>query len=114
MAPTVDYRYYSQVYGGQASEEAFEEAIRPACDHVRWFCHGAEPCGKRLRELYKRALCACVDAFAEHGDGAGFSLGDFTWRPTRANGRGGSGADAASRACVEILGCTPLAFAGVR
>ena len=114
MVPTIDYAYYMGTYGGQLSEEEFLEGLPPACDHVRWFCHDAEPEGSGEEELYRRALCACCESYAEHGEGAGFTVGDFSWRPTAHSLRGATASDLASRACVGILGMISMAFAGVR
>lgn len=113
MTPTIDYAYYTGTYGGQMGETAFLEGLRPACDHVRHFCHHIEPVGDDV-EAYKRALCACAEAYGEHGDGSGFAVGDFTWRPTPYAERGGTAVELANRACLEILGGTALVFCGIR
>ena len=113
MAPTVDYAYYRDGYGGSLDEASFLEALPMALDHVRWFCHGTAPEGDGVGP-WKRAVCACCDAFAAEGDGAGFAVGDFAWRPTALSQRGGTGRERANQACLEILGLTTMAFAGVR
>lgn len=78
MAAAVTYEFYSQTYGGGLSESAFGLALPAASRHVRWLVGGREP-GEDELDVYRRAVCAAVDAFAEFGEGqvGGFALGDF-------------------------------------
>ena len=64
---TVDYAYYSQVYGGGLSEAAFGDSAGLAETHVRWLCEG-RGADKDSAE-FKRAVCAACEAFAEFGMG---------------------------------------------
>ena len=111
---TVDYKFYSQVYGGTATRAAFESALPAAEQHVAWLCDHRCP-GPDNRMAYKRAICAAAEVFAEYGQGqvGGFAIGDF--RMTGYEGRGTATGDAlATQAALRELSATPLAFAGAR
>lgn len=111
---TVDYRFYTQVYGGTATRAAFDASLPAAEQHVAWLCDHHCP-GPEARTAYKRAICAALDVFAEYGQGqvGGFSIGDF--RMTSYEGRGSATGDAlATEAALCELSATPLAFAGAR
>ena len=110
---SVDFAYYSQVYGGGLSEAAFGDSAALAEAHVRWLCleRGVDDGS----DEFKRAVCAACDAFAEFGCGEtnGFKLGDFEVRRF-AEDDAASGEGMATRAALRELACTGMAFAGVR
>ena len=110
---TVDYAYYSQVYGGGLSEAAFGDLLPSAEAHVKWLC--AEKGPNKDETAHRRAVCAVVDVFAEFGQGqvGGMSIGDF--RMTRyASDEGVTGEDMATKAALKELVDTGMAFCGVR
>ena len=111
---TVDYKFYTQVYGGTLTKSAFEASLPTAEQHVAWLCDHKCP-GRCEQTAYRRAICAALEVFAEYGQGqvGGFTLGNF--RMTSYEGRGTATGDAlASQAALRELSATPLAFAGVR
>ena len=114
MGVSVDYSYYSEVYGGMVPEAAFDAVLPGALRHVGWLCGGQRPtCSERTP--YKRAVCAVADVFAQYGKGqvGGFAIGDF--RMTQYEGRGSlTGVDLANLAAEMELCGTSLLFCGVR
>ena len=111
---SVDYRFYSRVYGGGLSEAAFGSVLPDASLHVRWLVGGRAP-ARCERDEYKRAICAVCDVFAQYGRGqvGGFSIGDF--RMSSYEGRGSvSGTDLATLSARQELAGTSLLFTGVR
>jgi len=109
---SVDYAYYSQVYGGSLSETAFGDLLPAAETHVIWLCAGVGACED---DALKRAACAVIDVFAEFGQGqvGGMSIGDF--RITRyASDEGVTGEDMATKAALKELADTGMVFCGVR
>ena len=77
MASTVIYQFYTDSYGGGLSEAAFSASLPTADAHVRWLCavKGVTTCN-----VFKRAVCAALEAFAEYGAGevGGYSIGEFS------------------------------------
>ena len=112
MASTVTYEFYTDSYGGGLSEAAFSSSLPIADSHVKWLCavNGA----KTTCTVFKRAVCAAVDAFAEYGAGEvdGDSIGRFSGKNYAAQQPTG-GARAAVAALRE-LGISGMAFTGVR
>lgn len=78
MASTVTCEWYRDSYGGSLSEAAFGEPLPLADAHVRWLC--AVKGAKTTRNVFKRAVCAAVDALAEYGAGevGGYTIGEFS------------------------------------
>ena len=113
MACTVDYAFYANDWGGTLGEAFFDEQLPVALSHLRWLCAGREPAEQHER-AYRRALCAAVDAFAEHGSGevGGYALGDY--RVTNYQDRSPVGADLATLAALKELFDSGMTFAGVR
>lgn len=64
--------------------------------------------------VFKRAVCAAAEAFAEYGAGevGGFSIGEFSVK-TYEN-KGTTGEELATQAALRELGLSGMAFAGVR
>ena len=112
MASTVTYEFYSQTYGGGLSEAAFAASLPMADAHVKWLCalRGATT----TCNVFKRAVCAAVDAFAEYGEGrvGGFSIGSFSVTNYRDDGT--TGAEVAREAALSELAGTGLCWSGVR
>ena len=111
MASTVTYRFYTDSYGGGLSEAAFSASLPMADSHVRWLCQvkGA----KTTCNLFKRAVCAAVDAFAEYGAGevGGYAIGQFSVR--NYENKGTTGEELATQAALRELGLSGMAFSGV-
>ena len=111
MASTVTYQFYADSYGGGLSEAAFSASLPMADSHVKWLCQvkGA----KTTCNLFKRAVCAAVDAFAEYGAGevGGYAIGQFSVR-TYEN-KGTTGEELATQAALRELGLSGMAFSGV-
>lgn len=78
MASTVTYQFYAETYGGGLSEAAFAASLPMADSHVKWLC--AVKGAKTTCNVFKRAVCAAVDAFAEYGAGevGGYTIGKFS------------------------------------
>lgn len=122
MSGNVDYSYYTDKFGGALSPGAFEAELPNAIRLVNWLCGGRKP--QRCEVCaWKRAVCACCDALAEHGHGAGRSweLGEFRVGAPMASGGTGSrsgramtGEDYAVQAAQMELCGTSLLFTGVR
>jgi len=113
MALRVDYRFYTDVYGGTLPEAAFRESLPAALRHVKWLVGGRWPARCEWDE-YKRAVCAAAEAFAEYGEGpvGGFAIGDY--RSTQYEGREPDGARVATMAAERELCGTSLLFSGAR
>lgn len=114
MAVSVDYRFYSQAYGGGLAEAAFASALPDAARHVSWLVGGRCP-ARCERDEYRRAVCAVADVFAQYGKGqvGGFAIGEF--RMTGYDGRGTvTGTELATLAAEQELAGTSLLFCGVR
>ena len=73
-----DYKFYAEIYGGQAAEATFDSCLQPALAHVNWLI-GFNEVTNETAEAYKMAVCSVVDARAEFGSGGvGFSIGSFS------------------------------------
>ena len=72
MASTVTYEWYAGSYGGSLSEAAFAANLPLADSHVRWLC--AVKGATTTCNVFKRAVCAALEAFAEYGAGRGRGL----------------------------------------
>ena len=111
MASTVTYQFYADSYGGGLSEAAFSASLPMADSHVKWLCQvkGA----KTTCNLFKRAVCAAVDAFAEYGAGevGGYAIGQFSVR--NYENKGTTGEELATQAALRELGLSGMAFSGV-
>lgn len=114
MGVAVDYKFYSQSYGGGLGEAAFASVLPDALRHVGWVCGGRRP-SRCERDEYRRAVCAVADVFAQYGKGQveGFAIGEF--RMTSYDGRGTvTGTELATLAAEQELCGTSLLFCGVR
>ena len=80
--------------------------------HVRWLC--AVRGAKTTCNVFKRAVCAAVEAFAEYGAGevGGYSIGKFSVK--NYENKGTTGEELATQAALRELAGTGYAFAGVR
>ncbi|MBP3886003.1 MAG: hypothetical protein J6D54_13840 [Olsenella sp.] len=112
MASTVTYQFYLDVYGGGLSEAAFAASLPMADSHVRWLC--AVRGAKTTCNVFKRAVCAAVEAFAEYGAGevGGYSIGKFSVK--NYENKGTTGEELATAAALRELGLSGMAFTGVR
>lgn len=112
MASTVTYEFYTDSYGGGLSEAAFSSSLPIADSHVKWLCavNGA----KTTCTVFKRAVCAAVDAFAEYGAGEvdGYSIGEFSVKNYASQQT--TGEELAIEAALRELGLSGMAFTGVR
>ena len=112
MASTVTYQFYADSYGGGLSEAAFSANLPLADSHVRWLCEvkGA----KTTCNVFKRAVCAAIDAFAEYGAGevGGYSIGEFSVKNYASQQT--TGEELATAAALRELGMSGMAFTGVR
>ena len=111
MASTVTYEFYSQTYGGGLSEAAFAASLPLANSHVRWLC--AARGAKTTCNVFKRAVCAALDAFAEYGAGevGGYSIVEFSVKNYASQQT--TGEELATQAAIRELGLSGMAFAGV-
>ncbi len=114
MCPDVTYEAYVEEFGGELSEEAFAANLPLAEAHTVWVCWPREPRTRDERRVWARAVCRCVDVFAEHGAGSvgGFSIGDY--KVTNYENKGTTGAELATEAVMRELAGTGLLFGGVR
>ena len=112
MAVPVTYQFYADSSGGGLSEAAFSASLPLADAHVRWLCQvkGA----KATCNLFRRAVCAAVDAFAEYGAGevGGYSIGEFSVKNYASQQT--TGEELATEAALRELGLSGMAFTGVR
>lgn len=111
MASTVTYAWYRDSYGGGLSEAAFGESLPIADAHVRWLC--AVKGASTTCNVFKRAVCAACEAFAEYGAGevGGYSIGKFSVR--NYENKGTTGEELATQAALRELGLSGMAFTGV-
>jgi hypothetical protein len=109
---TVDYTFYSETYGGGLSEAAFGDSEPMAEAHVRWLCLDGGADEESL--VFRRAVCAATDAFAEYGAGevGGFSVGEFSVK--NYENKGTTGEELATAAALRELAGTGWMFSGVR
>lgn len=109
---TVTYAYYTQTYGGGLSEAAFSASLPMADAHVKWLC--APKGASTTCNVFKRAVCAAVDAFAEYGAGevGGYSIGEFSVKNYASQVT--TGEELATAAALRELGLSGMAFSGVR
>ena len=68
MIPVPDYEFYTEVYGGTATEAAFGELLPAAASAVGWLIGFNEP-QERHEVPCKRAVCAALDSYATTGTG---------------------------------------------
>lgn len=73
-----DYSFYTDTYGGSASEANFNAQLPAAVAQVDWMVWPNEVWADQ-EEAYKKAVCACVDVYLEYGTGyvGGFTIGSF-------------------------------------
>lgn len=111
MVSTVTYEFYSQTYGGGLSEAAFAASLPMADAHVRWLC--AVKGASTTCNVFKRAVCAALDAFAEYGAGevGGFQIGEFSMKNYASQQT--TGEELATAAALRELGLSGMAFTGV-
>ena len=111
MASTVTYEFYTGTYGGGLSEAAFAASLPIADSHVKWLCalRGATT----TCNVFKRAVCAAIDAFAEYGAGevGGFQIGEFSGKNYASQQT--TGEELATAAALRELGLSGMAFSGV-
>ncbi len=114
MIPVPDYEFYTEVYGGTATEAAFGELLPAAASAVGWLIGFNEP-QERHEVPCKRAVCAALDSYATTGTGnvGSMTIGSFSVSTVlRADRRT---PDRAARDAAETeLFSTGLLFAGVR
>ncbi len=120
MIPVPDYEFYTEVYGGTATEAAFGELLPAAASAVGWLIGFNEP-QERHEVPCKRAVCAALDSYATTGTGnaikaagdTSMTIGSFSVSTgVRADSRT---PDRAARDAAETeLFSTGLLFAGVR
>lgn len=110
MASTVTYEWYSQTYGGGLSEAAFAASLPTADSHVRWLC-AVKGAGTTCN-VFKRAVCAALEAFAEYGAGevGGFQIGEFSVKNYASQQTTG---EELAAAALRELGLSGMAFTGV-
>lgn len=107
----VNFEYYSQVYMGEADENAFPALCARASDIVGAVTHWkVDETNISLlpalhQELYKKAICAQVDFFningldsVNDGGNAGFTVGKVT-----VHGKSATGATGALKASISPL-----------
>lgn len=105
-----DFTYYSTKYRGTANEVAFDSYLVKALAHVKWLV-GFNEVNKSNCDVFKRAVCACVDVLVEHGGmGGGFSIGSFSVSGEGSDVLRKELSDAATK---ELFGTT-LLYQGVR
>ena len=111
MASTVTYEFYSQTYGGGLSEAVFAASLPIADSHVKWLC--AVKGATTTCNVFKRAVCAAVDAFAEYGAGevGGFQIGEFSVKNYA--GQQTTDEELATAAALRELGLSGMSFTGV-
>lgn len=112
--PCVTYSFYRGHFGGQLSETDFLANLPLAEAHTVWVTWPREPRGHVEADAWMRAVCACVDVFAEYGIGSvgGFEIGDY--KVTNYENRGTTGTELATEAVQRELCGTHLLFSGVR
>ncbi len=114
MIPVPDYEFYTEVYGGTATEAAFGELLPAAASAVGWLIGFNEP-QERHEVPCKQAACAALDSSATTGTGnvGSMTIGSFSVSTgVRADSRT---PDRAARDAAETeLFSTGLLFAGVR
>lgn len=112
MASTVTYQFYTDTYGGSLGEAAFAASLPMADSHVRWLC--AVKGASTTCNVFKRAVCAALEAFAEYGAGevGGYSIGEFSVK--NYENKGTTGEELATQAALRELGLSGMAFTGVR
>ena len=113
--PAVSYQFYLDTYGGVAGAEAFAEAMPAAVRCVRRLVGAAvaADAGAGALLVWRRAVCAAADAFAEFGEGSvgGYEIGGF--KVTYYMEKGTTGDEVAVFAALGELSGTGLAFCGV-
>ena len=111
MASTVTYEFYSETYGGSLGEAAFAANLPMADAHVKWLC--AVKGASTTCNVFKRAVCATLEAFAEYGAGevGGYSIGEFSVKNYASQQT--SGEELATQAALRELGMSGMAFTGV-
>lgn len=94
------------------SEAAFAASLPMADSHVRWLC--AVKGATTTCNVFKRAVCAAVDAFAEYGAGevGGFQIGRVLGQNYASQQTSRRGAGARQPRCAS-LGLSGMAFTGV-
>jgi len=109
-----DFAFYHDTYGGELSSAEFAACLVGATRHVAWLTNCRQPRLTEKKNAYKRAICACVDVFAEYGEGdaGGFTLGELKMDDSRS--RAVSAEDMATKAASKELVRTGLLFSGVR
>lgn len=111
MASTVTCEFYADSYGGSLGEAAFAASLPMADAHVRWLCqvNGAQT----TCNVFKRAVCAALEAFAEYGAGeaGGFQIGEFSVKNYASQQT--TGEELATAAALRELGLSGMAFTGV-
>ena len=111
MASTVTYEWYAGSYGGSLSEAAFAANLPLADSHVRWLC--AVKGATTTCNVFKRAVCAALEAFAEYGAGevGGYTIGEFSVKNYASQQT--TGEELATAAALRELGLSGMAFSGV-
>lgn len=112
MAFTVTYECYTESCGGSLSEAAFAASLPMADAHVRWLC--AVKGVTTTCNVFKRAVCTALEAFAEYGAGevSGYSIGEFSVKNYASQQT--TGEELATQAALRELGLSGMAFTGVR
>lgn len=78
---------------------------------MKWLCAVNGACATSA--VYKRAVCAATEAFAEFGSGevGGYSIGSFSVKNYK--NKGTTGEELATQAALKELAGTGYTFAGV-
>lgn len=113
MRPDVTYEFYTEKFGGELSEEVFAANLPLAEAHAVWVCWPHEPHTCDERRAWMRAVCRCVEVFAEYGTGSvgGFAIGEY--KVTNYENKGTTGTELATEAVARELAGTKLLFCGV-
>ena len=111
MASTVTYQFYIETYGGSLGEAAFAASLPMADAHVKWLC--AVKGASTTCNVFKRAVCAALEAFCEYGSGevGGYSIGEFSVKNYASQQT--TGEELATAAALRELGLSGMAFTGV-
>lgn len=122
MGAIVDYTYYNTVYMGSEADATSFPALRARAEDLigamtRWAVDDTNitRLPAKTQELYKKAICAQVDALAINGteslaDGAtnGFTVGKVTVHGKQAQATSGRLASSVSALAVQYLEQTGL------
>lgn len=103
LRPT--YEFFTKEYGGTIQPEEFSDGLAGAESFVKYLVGWNPVDTEEKATAYKRAVCACVEAFALYGDGAlgGFHIGNFSATQTAYTGSANARDVANQKAKGELL-----------